>query len=111
MLAMQTETLIRALNAVHSAILSGKIDDLGALTDTISNTVTQLGAAPEPQMRQIRALAARNTLCLQSAMKGIRAAQRRVAELRAATVGHITYDQNGQRTSLGAASGTLRQRI
>ncbi|MGL4309456.1 MAG: hypothetical protein ACRCSU_03130 [Paracoccaceae bacterium] len=108
---MQIDTLTRALDAVHAAILAGRIDDLGPLTETITETSANLTAATEPQIRLIQNLAARNAICLQSAMKGIRAAQRRVAELRAASTGHATYDRNGARASLGGADGTLRQRM
>jgi hypothetical protein len=108
---MPIDALIRALDAVHTAILAGRIDDLGPLADRISAGSSDLSAASESQMRRIHSMAARNAVCLQAAMKGIRAAQRRLAELRAATSGHATYDQNGQRASLGTAGGNLRQRI
>jgi hypothetical protein len=108
---MQIDVLTRALDAVHTAILSGRIDDLGPLTDVITHNAAQLATATEPQMRHVRDQAARNALCLQAAMKGIRAAQRRLSELRQASTGHVTYDHNGQRAALGGANGTLRQRI
>jgi hypothetical protein len=108
---MQIEALSRALDAVHAAIISGRIDALGPLTDVITDNVARLATATEPQMRRLRDQAARNALCLQAAIKGIRAAQRRLAELRQAGAGHVTYDQNGQRASLGNTAGNLRQRI
>jgi hypothetical protein len=108
---MQIDALTRAMDAVHTAVLAGRIDDLAPLTDMITTASADLTTATEQQMRLIQGMAARNALCLQSAMKGIRAAQRRVAELRAASTGHATYDQNGQRARLGAVAGNLRQRI
>ena len=108
---MQIDALTRTLDAVHAAILSGRIDDLGPLTTAITDNVAHLTTASEPQMRRIRDQAARNALCLQAAMKGVRAAQRRLSELRQVSTGHVTYDQNGQRASLGSTNGMLRQRI
>ena len=108
---MQADALCTALDAVHAAILAGNISDLAQLTQTITDGVDHIAGARPQDMHRIRQKAARNTQCLQAAMKGIRAAQRRLAELRQASAGHVTYDQNGQRASLGAANGTLRQRI
>ena len=108
---MAIEALSRALDATHAAILAGRINDLGALTQVISDHAVDFGTASQGQMRRIRDQAARNALCLQAAIKGIRAAQRRLAELRAASTGHATYNQNGKRASLGGASSTLQQRI
>ena len=108
---MQIEALTHALDAIHTALLAGRIDALAALADTITVNEPYLHGASPAQIRAIHDKSARNALCLQSAMKGIRAAQRRVAELHAARTGHATYDQHGQRASLGGAHGTLRQRI
>ena len=108
---MQNNALITALDAVHAAILSGAINDLGPLADTVEKAALSLSGVSLPQLQIIHSKAARNALCLQSAMKGVRAAQRRVAELRAASTGHVTYDINGQRATLGNVTGTLRQRI
>jgi hypothetical protein len=108
---MAIELLSRVLDATHAAILAGRIGDLDGLTQAMTYHAEDLGMASEAQIRHIRDQAARNALCLQAAMKGIRAAQRRLAELRTARTGHTTYDQNGQRASLGSGALTLRQRI
>lgn len=108
---MKTDVLIAALDSVHTAILTGQVTGLTHLTQMIGEEASDLTFATQPELQVIRQKAARNALCLQAAMKGIRAAQRRLAELRQASAGHVTYDQNGQRASLGAASGNLRQRI
>jgi hypothetical protein len=108
---MQNNALITALDAVHTAILSGAISDLGTLAETVEKAASSLDGITLPQLQIIHNKAARNARCLQSAMKGVRAAQRRVAELRAASTGHVTYDNKGQRATLGSVTGTLRQRI
>jgi hypothetical protein len=108
---MSTPALILALDSVHTAILTGQLTGLAHLTQMIGEEAADLTAATQLELQAVRQKAARNALCLQAAMRGIRAAQRRLAELRQASAGHVTYDQKGQRTSLGTADGSLRQRI
>lgn len=108
---MQSDALTHALDAVHAALISGNLNDLGPMADRIGQAASHLSALNAAQLRLIHTKAARNALCLQSALKGIRAAQRRLAELRAASTGHVTYDNKGQRANLGGDTGTLRQRI
>lgn len=108
---MVAEPLSRALDDVYAAIMAGHIDDLAGITETISAGLTNVGRLTASQLRNLQKQAARNAICLEAAMKGVRAAQRRVAELRTANTGHITYNQKGERAALGAVSGTLRERI
>jgi hypothetical protein len=108
---MWVDSLIATLDSVHVAILVGQIQNLDNLTHKIGMESDDLSSATPQQLHDVRNKAARNALCLQAAMKGIRAAQRRLAELRQAQVGHVTYDQHGQRATLGALPGSVRQRI
>jgi hypothetical protein len=108
---MAVDSLIDTLDSVHVAILSGQIENLDNLTHKIGTDSDDLSSASPQQLHDVRKKAARNAQCLQAAMKGIRAAQRRLAELRQAQVGHVTYDQHGHRATLGATPGSVRQRI
>lgn len=108
---MPPDALTTALDAIHAAVTCGRFDELAALTDIMVKTEAQMQSATPAQMRHIQALATRNARCLEAAIKGVRSAQRRFAELRAARAGHATYDQHGHRAPLGTAAGQLRQRI
>jgi hypothetical protein len=108
---MSAEALIATLDSVHAAILAGQIENLDHLTQRIGIDADHLAAATPQQLRSLQHKAARNAQCLQAAIKGIRAAQRRLSDLRQARVGHVTYDQHGHRATLAAAPGTMRQRI
>jgi hypothetical protein len=105
------EPLSRALDDVYAAIIAGHLDDLAGMAERITAALTNAGRLTASQLRNLQKQAARNAICLEAAMKGVRAAQRRVTELRTANTGHLTYNQKGERAALGMVLGTLRERI
>jgi hypothetical protein len=64
----------------------------------------------EGDLRVIRQKADRNAVMLLAAQRGIRAARRRVAEIRTASSGLVTYDRSGKRAEVSDAR-TLAQRF
>lgn len=86
------------LDDVHRALTGADYGALGPLTAEIEAEMTRLetdgdGAA----LMGVQARALRNARCLQAAQRGFRAAHRRVAEIRAARSGLVTYDPKGRR--------------
>lgn len=100
------------LDRVHAALLAG---DLTALAGQLAQlegfspeALREVGAAG---LARLRAKADRNARCLEAAGRGLRAAQRRLAEIRAAGQGLQTYDGAGQRRTFAAAGQQIARRL
>lgn len=92
--------------------------ELSSLTDALSALEDQLGA-PQPdgplvgeaRLAALRRKADRNAACLKGAARGLRAARRRVAEVRSAATGIGAYDVHGQRLDPTLAGGRINRRF
>ena len=103
--------LAHALDRVRDAVVAGDLGKLGPLTETIERLLQNVDGLTEADLALIRSKANRNSTTLGAAMQGVRAARRRLAELREASTGHRTYGPGGQRSSVATLSPTLRQRV
>ncbi len=103
--------LLQTLDLVRSAVMSGKLDQLGPLTQDIEALLVNAHHVPEHQVELIRAKASRNAASLTAAMQGVRAAQRRMTDLHEASTGHRTYGPRGARSAVASVATTLKQRI
>jgi hypothetical protein len=103
--------LEHALDEVHAALLDGAFAQLGAMSDQITHLLNTASDLTKAELDAVQAKAARNAALLRAAMQGVRAADRRLGELREAARGHKTYGPKGQRATIADAVGTLRQRV
>jgi hypothetical protein len=103
--------LSHTLDLVRGALLSGDLDQLAPLTRDIEDLLSHAHQLPEHQLALIRAKASRNAAHLTAAIQGVRAAQRRMNDLREASTGHRTYGPGGARTAVANVATTLKQRI
>lgn len=102
-LALMDQTY-EALRTTNFAVLPG-------LADLLELELQQAAQGfDEGDLRAIRQKAHRNAILLLAAQRGIRAARRRVAEIRTASSGLVTYDRSGKRAEV-TDSGTLAQRF
>ncbi len=108
---MAGNEIITALDDIHAALVAGAIAAIGPLTARIETLLGDVSNVSSDHLALIRARAARNATTLTAAMQGVRAAQRRLADLREAASGHRTYARDGQRTTVAGQPGTLRQRV
>lgn len=99
------------LDLVRARVLSGAITELAPLTERIEQLLSNLGSLSAADAEIIRSKASQNARALKAAMQGVRAAQRRMADLREAATGHRTYGPKGQRSAVSGVSSTLRQRV
>ncbi len=98
------------LDMMHSAILSADFAALAALTPNLETAVSAAETARDlALLRRISAKANRNAACLLAAGRGVRAAQRRIAELRDAARGFATYDGQGRRAQHDVSSHVSRR--
>ena len=98
------------LDQIHSAILIADFAALERLTPAFSHIMaTVQGTREAGLLTQIKSKAERNAACLMAAGRGVRAAQRRVAEIGDAASGFATYDGRGKRAQHGQPTSFARR--
>lgn len=99
------------LDQMHQAILIADFAALGLLAPQLDSALIGLAQPTNSAVLQrIVSKAERNAACLMAAGRGVRAALRRVAEVRGAGAGLITYDGSGKRADIGM-TGQLTRRF
>ena len=105
---MDSQALLHdSLTALHRALLAGDFRAMTGLTQQIERHLDG-GAAlglDATALARLRCLANENAVLLRSAQRGLRAAQRRIAEIRGVATGLTTYTAGGQRRTSAPASG------
>ena len=87
------------LDDTRRAILAGELAALPALGADLAAAIETLPPTDAASAQAIRAKAERNLACLDAASHGVRAARRRLAEIRQATAGTVVvYDDQGRRS-------------
>lgn len=95
------------LGAIHRAVLAGDFPALPGLCATLEQGLGSGEiAASEGAARDLRRLAQENAVLLRAAQRGLRAAQRRVAEIRGVASGLTTYSATGLRQTSPLHSGS-----
>lgn len=99
------------LDQVHTALVQSNYGVLPELTERLAEELqTPSGHMTETGLRIIQHKADRNAACLLAAQRGIKAAQRRLADIRATAGGLVTYDRSGRRAEVNE-SRSLTQRF
>ncbi len=98
------------LDQIHGAILTADFARLTELTPALETSLTEVSLVSNTQvLARIKAKADRNAACLLASGRGVRAAQRRLAEMRSASTGFSTYDGRGRRALHGLPSSFARR--
>ncbi len=103
--------LVGVLDRVRDAVLGGNFSGLGSLNNDVTALLNEMGRIPAKDATDIVDKARRNALLLSAALQGMRAARRRLSDLREAASGHRTYGPGGQRSAVTDAPSVLRQRV
>lgn len=106
-----TDRLSAELDRIYHALRSGKLDGLGAATLALEAELARLGPIDAAGLERLRQRARRNAACLDAAARGVRAARRRLTEIRTIESGLGTYDDKGRRDELPDLSSRLTQRL
>jgi hypothetical protein len=85
------------LDAIHAALRAGHLHDLGALTQALEATMSEVEHIDALALTRVRSKAARNASALIAAGSGVRSAVRRLAEIRAVQDGFVSYGPAGAR--------------
>jgi len=103
-------TAIEVLDQMHAAILAADFAALADLTPALESCLDAVqGLQNGALARKIRAKAERNAACLQASGRGVRAAQRRLTDLRNAGSSFSTYDGSGRRETHGLTNNFARR--
>ncbi len=108
--------LEQGLDRIFAEVRNGNLADLKGLLADLEAVLETAGTAHGPRVAErvlagLRRKAERNAVCLKGAARGLRSARRRIAEVRAAAVGHGAYDATGQRLDPAAASARVNRRF
>jgi hypothetical protein len=106
---MQNDTMERLLDQMHTAILTADFGALGPLAQALELALAGLDRPNQALLQRISHKAARNATCLQAAGRGVRAAVRRLAEVRQNAAGLVTYDGAGKRAAYGGPGQLARR--
>jgi hypothetical protein len=92
-------------------IRAGRLDALGPLVARNQALAETLADADPAALAQVRDLLGRNQVLLEAAIRGLRAARQRIAQIRGAGAGINSYDPNGQTRRIGASGMTVERRF
>ena len=106
-----TDRLSAELDRVYHLLRSGKLEGLAAATHALEAELARLDPVDAAGLEMLRHKARRNAACLDAAARGVRAARRRLAEIRTIESGLGTYDDKGRRDEVPGLSIRLTQRL
>ena len=102
---------MQLLDQVYDALIEGAYAALPGMAEQLEHELqTASLTLTEAQLQVIRRKAERNGACLLSAQRGVRAARRRLAEIKSTATGLVTYDRAGRRAEV-TESHNLAQRL
>lgn len=111
----QALALEAILDRMLETLMAADLAALGPLCVAAEQALAGLSAMPDQDLAQrLQYKAQHNGLCLRAAARGVRAAQRRIAEIRAVEGGGIrliTYDGTGRRSEEGQAPAKVTRRV
>jgi hypothetical protein len=95
------------LEATRKAIAHADFAAAAALAPALEQALAALPAQTDAtRLAKLKSLAERNALCIAAARKGLRAAHRRMEEVRRAATGVQTYDSGGRLSDVPLAGAT-----
>lgn len=104
----EIETL---LDLAHQAVMTAQYATLAGIGPQLEQAMARLGPQQDAAMLdRLHRKAARNAEGLLAAGRGVRAAVRRIEEVRRTASGLVTYDGKGRRAQT-STGGTLSQRF
>jgi hypothetical protein len=104
-----TEDVSALLDEVEATVRRGDFDALPQLTARMEQAEAGLHRPGRDDLLRIRRLADRNARTLSATRRGIKAAQRRIAEVFSAARGLVTYDRLGHRVEESEAREFARR--
>lgn len=98
------------LDRMHRAVREADFAALAPLTVEAEHLLNDLGGGiSQDGLDRIRKKAHRNASCLAASARGLRAAQRRLAEVHGATGQLVTYDGQGRRADVSPEKAIIHR--
>jgi hypothetical protein len=105
-----TPTIEHLLDQLHQALLSADFHALSLIAPQLEARLSELTAQTDRlALERLRRKADRNAACALASGRGVRAALRRMEDIRQAAAGLMTYDQKGQRSGRNGAERLSRR--
>lgn len=102
---------VHLLDQVYEALLQSDYAALPGMTEELEQELLSPSTVlTQTHLTAIRRKAERNGACLLAAQRGVKAARRRLAEIRSTASGLVTYDRQGRRAEVNE-SRNLAQRL
>ena len=95
-----SNNIAAVLADVRKAVIAGDYAQLVSLLPVLGQYESDVEAYDVTALRALREEAARAATCLESALSGVRAARRRIAEIAHADQGLTTYDRDGLKATV-----------
>jgi hypothetical protein len=106
-----TPRAFQLLDQVYEALLTADYAALSGMSAQMEQELRNPSSMlTEAQWRVVRGKAERNGACLLAALRGVKAARRRLAEIRSTATGLVTYDRSGRRAAV-TENRNLKQRL
>lgn len=90
----------RLLDDIHQTLLAHHYDRLPALSLALAQELGKADCLDAATLKLIHTKAQRNAATLTAVQRGMRAALRRVAEIRSVSTGLVTYTKTGHRQDI-----------
>ena len=101
---------VQLLDRVHTALVNSDYSALTDLTELLERELqAPSGPVTEMGLQSIQRKAERNAACLLAAQRGIKAARRRLADIRETAAGLVTYDSNGRRAEVSESRNLAKR--
>ncbi|MDB5659316.1 MAG: hypothetical protein JWS10_1931 [Cypionkella sp.] len=100
----------RLMDEMHTAIVTADFDGLGRLSPKLDAALESLPKRMDQKLLQrLQRKAERNASSAAAAAKGVRAAIRRLNDVKQNAIALVTYDENGQRATHGGQQEIQRR--
>ena len=103
------ESLHQILTELRIAVVEGNYGRLAAILPELEQAEGHLTMDDPAELQALKAQAMRAAGCLDSALSGVRAARRRIAEIDDAARGLTTYDRDGVKATVPSHMPTSRR--
>lgn len=104
------EELEGLLRIERQVLLQGAIAELGEMADRKQFLLQRLRGVETDRLAPLLRLAEENQRLIGAALRGIRAAQSRLSQIRRAIGGVGSYDKEGRARSIGSSHNSLERR-
>lgn len=106
---MRADDILAEIEALSVILRRGALDEIPVAASRVEAALAAAGALPPAARDRLRDRAGLLRRQLEGTARGIRSAQARLTELRAALAGPSTYDEAGRRSDMATTTSLARR--